>query len=122
MHKVCAYAACGMPFETRSRQKYCCKKCARLVANQMKHTWKIGNKKQAKEMPEFIETTPKTDRVVVKFSEPKPRLCGGCGNIWMKEVAHEDYCPPCNPKLQKQSVQGYQTGDDDSHLHPQTGV
>ena len=122
MQKICGYAACGMPFEAKTRQKYCCKDCARLMANQMKHTWKIGSRKQAKEMPEFIEVKPKTDRVVIKFSEPKPRLCGGCGNIWMKEEAHEDYCPPCNPKLQKQSVHGYQSGDDDSHLHPQTGV
>ena len=115
MYKTCANINCNGCFSTigaRGNKRFCCKGCYIEMQNAKKNNL----------IAKPIKVAQPINRCVVKLSTPKTQLCGGCSREWLKTEAHEQYCPPCDVKLQKLGAGGYQRGVDDTWLQPQIGV
>lgn len=130
MYKACANINCGGSFSTigaRGNKRFCCKGCyieMQKVYNKRWHAEEKARQDAQKNnlIVKPIKVAQPINRCVVKLSTPKTQICGGCSGEWLKTEAHEQYCPPCNIKLQKLGTGGYQRGDDDTWLQPQIGV
>ena len=125
--KVCALDGCGEKFSTaRSRgtgKTFCSDNC-RIKQNSIRRlarytiTYKSTRPKPKKKITKDLRQT--TRRTIIAYSQPKIKVCC-CTKKWKAIYMHEIYCPTCYKVLEAQDT-SHQKGDDDRHLHPQTGV
>lgn len=119
MCKTCAYVECDNVFSSNGKghnKKFCCIECK--AKHKTQYSKDYGRKlRDNTYTPKTIVSSIK--RTIVKLTNPKPKVCGGCGETYLMKEAHEIYCIPCNQKLDKMRKTKYQKGEDDSHLHPQ---
>jgi hypothetical protein len=125
--KVCALDSCDNKFSTvRSRgtvKTFCsdyCRGKQNTLRNQARYamTYKSTRPKPEKKTKKDLRQA--TRRTVVAYAEPRTKVCC-CQKKWDAIYLHEIYCPTCYKDLEAQDT-SHQKGDDDSHLHPQTGV